>query len=485
MYRSFLSWRYLVSRPTNLIGIVGILVAVGALILILSIMTGFLEESRKTLRGTLSDLIIQPRVEPSLSADGAPASPGPLLAAVRADPRVAGATPQLVWIGTLVQAGHGYESILSSPTFGDLLGVQLVGIDVDGAARGRTWMARLAVGALGGVAPRLSFQDELDATAFLNSIAGEPEEEGETWTIAPVNPLFPFAPPPGYQPRGRPKAAILVGEQLYSQLGLDVGDEVQIGTMVPDPRSEDVEINNREFVVAGTFRTRENETDQGRIYLDRRELADFIGNTLLYSQVLVSLVDYERDSTELASDLRESLSGKGLIAGGPLSGEVRTWEQFRGGLLGAIENERVLMGIMLSLVLVVAGFTIFAILSMMVTEKRRDVGILCALGAPPRGILQLFLMIAFWDALVGGLLGALIGVLGALKIDPIERWLSDTFGIQIFNRDVYLFDHIPSIVQPLGVALIVLGAFACALVFAALPAWRAARLDPLEALRYE
>jgi lipoprotein-releasing system permease protein len=78
-----------------------------------------------------------------------------------------------------------------------------------------------------------------------------------------------------------------------------------------------------------------------------------------------------------------------------------------------------------------------------------------------------------------------LGTWGALEIDGIERWLSRTFGVQIFNRDVYLFDHIPSVVQPLWVATIVLGAFVCALLFAAIPAWRAARLDPLEALRYE
>ena len=486
MYRTFLSWRYLVSRPTNLIGIVGILVAVGALILILSIMTGFLEESRKTLRGTLSDLIIQP-IPPPRSPGDTPESPGALLSAVRADPRVAGAAPQLVWIGTLVQRDQGrlFERLASSQGIGgDLLGVQLVGIDVDGAGRVASLLARAAALRLGGVAPRILFHDELDATAFLESVAGDPAEDG-AWTVAPVNPLFPFAPPEGYRPRGRRKASILVGEQLYGQLDLARGEEVQIATVVHDPVADDFAINNREFVVAGTFRTRENETDLGRIYLDRRELADFLGNTRTFSQVLVRLEDYERDAVSVSRDLRAELSEKELILGGPASSEVRTWEEFRGSLLGAIENERVLMGIMLSLVLVVAGFTIFAILSMMVTEKRRDIGILCALGAPPRGILRLFLMIAFWDALLGGFAGAVLGTWGALEIDPIERWLSATFGIQIFNRDVYLFDHIPSIVQPVAVGVIVFGAFACALVFAALPAWRAARLDPLQALRYE
>jgi hypothetical protein len=124
-------------------------------------------------------------------------------------------------------------------------------------------------------------------------------------------------------------------------------------------------------------------------------------------------------------------------------------------------------------------------LRLMVTEKRRDIGILCALGGTPGGILSLFLLIALWEALIGATLGVVFGVWGAIEIDGIERWLSANLDIQIFNRDVYLFDHIPSIVDPRAVVVIVAGAFACALLFAAVPALRAARLDPLEALRYE
>jgi lipoprotein-releasing system permease protein len=200
----------------------------------------------------------------------------------------------------------------------------------------------------------------------------------------------------------------------------------------------------------------------------------------------VRLKDYARSGTALSVTLREELEDAGLIRGGNMAAsEVRTWEEFRGNLLGAIENERVLMTIMLSLVLLVAGFTVFAILSMMVTEKRRDIGILCAIGATPKGILDLFLFIAFWDALIGATFGAILGVWGALKIDIIEQKLSALIGKQIFNREVYLFDHIPSVVVPLWVAMIVLGAFSCALAFAAIPALRAARMDPMTALRYE
>jgi lipoprotein-releasing system permease protein len=492
VYRSFLSWRYLVSRPTNLIGIVGILVGVGALILILSIMTGFLEESRRTVRGTLSDLIVAPlQGEMALrpGAGGArrqvSSDPGELLAALRAEPRIRAAAPQLLWGGILTQRGEEgrrYESILSSMQHSGLLVVQLVGIDVFGVERVSWVGAAAAVRCLGVRLPPPSFQDELSSSAFLDSMIGPEDERAEDWTRQPVNPLFPFATA-ARASFGLPRAGVLVGEQLFRNLGLRVGEVLEIGTVVRDPQTGEWPVSNREFVVTGTFRTRENETDGNRIYLDRRELANFLRHTREYTQVLVSLTDYERDAAAVTADLRESLGARGLVAGS--EDEVLTWEDFRGILLAAIENERVLMGIMLSLVLVVAGFTIFAILSMMVTEKRRDIGILSALGATPRGIQQMFLMIAFWDALLGGLLGGLIGTWGALEIDSIERWLSRTFGIQIFNRDVYLFDHIPSVVQPLWVATIVLGAFLCALLFAFLPAWRAARLDPLEALRYE
>lgn len=504
MYRSFLSWRYLVSRPTNLIGIVGIMVGVGALILILSIMTGFLEESRRAVRGTLADVVIKPhKGEQTLAgSDGypfVPQDPEALLAAVRADPRVADATPQLVWLGIFSQRGRGglYKRILSDSNLSGMLGIQLVGIDVDGAGRLTNWAVGVAAALLGGAPVPYVFQDELDSPDFLHSLTGDGEPD---WTYAPVAPLFPFVPPPR-KALGRPKAGIVMGQQLFEQLGLRVGDEIEILTLVMEPGTDELKPVNRQYAVAGTFRTRENETDLGRVYLDRRELSNLMGFTESYTQVLVRLHDYPRDAQPLVADLRRDLARRGLIAGGPQfrqgAIEVRTWEEFRGNLLGAIENERILMGIMLGLVLLVAGFTIFAILSMMVTEKRRDIGILSALGAPPRGVLALFLMIAFWDALLGASVGAVLGVWGALKIDAIERWLSTTVSelasgfagepirIEIFNRDVYLFDTIPAVVQPLWVACIVLGAFLCALVFAAIPAWRAARLDPLQALRYE
>ncbi len=458
MYRVFLSWRYMRARRTNVIGILGIMVGVGALILILSIMSGFLDQTRKIVRGALSDIIITPYSVPRPDGLRVPSDPDALLAAVRADPRVAAATPQRAWTGLLTSTETRLDAELTNMRMADLERgrlalVQLLGIDVESEYA----------------------TSELKAAMQSESLTGASR-------VANID--DPFAPPPDYDPPGRPLASIIVGEQQATMLNLTRGSVINIMTGVPNATGDDIRPNNRRYVVAGTFRTGENETDLSTVYLPRAELVSLLGTPTQYDKVLVKLKDYERDGEAVRDDLREGLYAKGLIRDRH-SSEVRTWEEFRGTLLGAIENEKTLMSIMLSLVVVVAGFTVFAILSMMVTEKRRDIGILSALGATPAGIHVLFVLIGFWDALIGATLGAAIGTWAAFKIDAIERWLSDTFNVQIFNRDVYLFDHIPSVVEPVGVALIVLGAFVCTLLFASLPAWKAGRLHPLDALRYE
>jgi len=450
VYRTFLSWRYLRARRTNLIGIVGIFVGVGALILILSIMAGFLDQSRKMIRGSLSDIVIQPR----FFAAAGPTDAGPMLDVVREDEAVEAACAQLVWYGIIAREGDeaGLTQFrMQDPESSGLSMVEMVGIDA---------------------------ADELATTglrdAFENTSPGKKV----------ADPDAPFASPPSYHPVGRPRASVVIGEQLATVWYLSRNDTIEIMTVVPDPETGEMVQNNREFVVAGTFRTGENEIDLHRVYIERPELEDFLGGQSEFSQVLVKLHDYPRDGEATRDRLRSSLAAAGQITGRSLS-EVRTWEEFRQVLLGAIKNEKTLMAIMLALVLVVASFTVFAILSMMVTEKRRDIGILTALGATPSGVMSMFLMIGFWDALLGATLGAIGGTWAAIEIDSIERGLSNALGIQIFDRNVYLFDHIPSVVDPVGVAQIVLGAFFLTLLFALYPAWKAARLDPLDALRHE
>ena len=492
MYRWFLSWRYLITRPTNLIGVGGITVGVGALIMILSIMTGFLEETRVLLRAGLSDLVIKPRsFEQGFNTRRVPEEPFELLEVLAEDERVAAATPRLMWFGLV--AGVGFDASQTGAQLSDsesqgLNGVQIVGVDV---RWGETWALAgwtLAMRSFGFDLQPPSFQDEFDVTALREELTRSPDELIGGYPVR--DPRRPFAPPPGLRDVGRRRASIVVGEDLAWSLRLRPGSGLKLVTFTIDPRSGELFESSRDFVVAGTFRSGENSLDLGRVYMDRFELWDFLGRGPTYSEVLVKLHDYERDGEALQADLVRELQDRNLIVpvmgASPTAGsQVRTWEDFRAAMLGAVENERVLMGIMLSLVMLVAGFTIFAILTMMVGEKRRDIGILASVGASRRGILLTFLTVGFWNATIGTALGALAGILLATYINAIELWLSDVFGVVIFDRTVYAFDTIPAVVQPVAVVVIISGAFFGTLLFAAIPAWRAARLDPVVALRYE
>ncbi len=480
MFRYFLSWRYLTSRRTNLIAIVGLFLAVGALVMILSIMTGFLQEHRDFLRGSMSDVVVTPVF--LRRADGMEVRDNltEMLQVLRADERVRASTARLSYYGLLERPGFA-DSGLRAESGGGILartakvtlaGVQMVGVDVLTSERIvsvslAAWLARY------GYKLDATVQDELDTSELFAALQREPQAGG-----APVdNPLFPF-----HVRDGGPPGAV-VGEQLYSALGLNHGDVIEVLTALPDEETGQVEQRRQALTVTGSFRSGENDSDLTRVYLDRLVLGEFVGGDRPYSEIAVDLYDYERDGEDLCVTMTEELGRRGLLRNSQRHPEVRTWESQRANLLLSIENQRRIMAIVLSLVLMVAGFTVFAILSMMITEKRRDIGILMALGATPSKLMSLFLMIATWDVVLGALSGAGVGALAANNIDSIEHWLSELIGVQILDRTLYGFDTIPSQVEPVAVGIILACTLFLTLLFAAIPAWRASRLDPLQAIR--
>lgn len=459
MYKTFLSLRYLMARKTNWIGMAGIMVSVAMLVMILSIMSGFLQQHRDTLRGALADMVFQPISPPNKDAEGA-------MAIIEAHPKVEASAPQLQWYGLFMPQGRkgAYETSMQSA----IQLVELVGIDVEAEFR--------ATGLEEAVTAEYGKQPGTD--------------ERTCSTLRPADPERPLAPMPRdpSAPRSeRPKEPILIGEQLANIWGIETGEVVSIFTATFDRTGELTdEPATRDFEVVGSFRTGDNEVDQGRIYMDRRHLADFLQRTdQTWTSIVIRMENYDRDKDLVRTDLQASLVEADYARDYMLSRQFPTWEDFRAQILAAIKNEKALMGIMLTFMLVVACFTIWATLSTMVSEKRRDIGILCALGATSRGVMGLFVLIGLWEAIIGSAFGALFGVLGARYVDPFERKLSAITGYEIFDNDVYMFDEIPSQVSALGVAWIVAGAIAFTLLFAAIPAWRAASLDPVDALRYE
>ena len=186
-----------------------------------------------------------------------PRDPDPILDVVRSDGRVAGAAAQLVWGAMVTIEGQRLDHRLAFQGGRSELVVQLIGIDVPGQA----WLAwqqfRVHAAQFGPAPPVPPLRGEYDVTRLLPSLTGE--EAGPPW--APVaNPLLPFAPPPGYDIPGRLRASVILGDQLLDELNLRRGDVLQLTTIVQDELTGEYAPSNREFVVAGSFRTGYKQT---------------------------------------------------------------------------------------------------------------------------------------------------------------------------------------------------------------------------------
>jgi lipoprotein-releasing system permease protein len=164
---------------------------------------------------------------------------------------------------------------------------------------------------------------------------------------------------------------------------------------------------------------------------------------------------------------------------------IQTWRDMQGPLLAAVQLETTLLNILLFLIIAVAGFGILATFYMIVVEKTRDVGILKALGAPSRGVMSIFLGYGFSLGLVGSGVGLGLGLLFVRYINEIATFLEWATGRPIFDPTVYYFREIPTIIELHTILGVLFGAILIAVLASVLPARRAARLHPVEALRYE
>ena len=189
----------------------------------------------------------------------------------------------------------------------------------------------------------------------------------------------------------------------------------------------------------------------------------------------IKLHNYE-DASEVVRRLRAEL---------PLEFQVRTWEEKQGPLLEAVAVESAILNVLLFLIITVAGFGILAIFFMIVVEKTRDIGILKALGASSHGVMMIFVSYGLSLGVVGSGAGVILGLLFVRYINQIEAVLSMLTGHKVFDESIYYFHEIPTMVHPLMVCWVAVGAVAIAVLASVLPARRAAALHPVRALRNE
>ena len=161
------------------------------------------------------------------------------------------------------------------------------------------------------------------------------------------------------------------------------------------------------------------------------------------------------------------------------------WTRTHGNLFQAIRMEKTMIGLLLLMIVAVAAFNIISTLIMVVTDKQADIAILRTMGATPRTIMGIFMVQGLSIGVVGVLLGTTLGIIGALTISELIAALEKLFKFQILNADVYFISYLPSQLKLSDVLIVVSASLTISFLATLYPSYRASRVQPAEALRYE
>jgi len=268
---------------------------------------------------------------------------------------------------------------------------------------------------------------------------------------------------------------VVVGKDLAHKLGLRTGDKVNLVSPAAGVSPSGMAPRMRAFEVAGIFNSGFYEYDVGLVItgMEAVQRLNRLGNRV--TGIELHLFD-RNQAGAVANEVRQLL---------PPDAWIKDWMQQHRSFFRALKMERIVMGIILSLIVLVAVFNMVASLVMVVMERRKEIAILKTIGATDASVMKVFLYMGSILTGVGTLLGALFGLLLAWKLDALLAWFQSVTGVTILASDVYYIDHVPSIIDPVGVGLVVTVSLGMGLAATLYPAWRAAHVPPADALRYE
>ena len=421
-YEIFVGLRYLRAKRRNrtislntVVSIAGITLGVAALIGTVGIMTGFKEDIQAKILGTTAHIIVQDRIKDSMS------DYDPVTKQVATVPGVVAATPFVL-----------KQVLLTTQT--GVQGIVIRGIDPQREGTVTELAKNLSTGQLADLSrPVKVKQSPIDDPT---SPAVETEKPG-----------------------------IILGKELALRLGVFVGDTVNVVSPVGPISAIGMVPKIRTFALVALFQSGMYEYDSSLAYIDLAEAQKFFNMGQTVTGIEIKVTDVFR-AAETARSVEQSL---GFAYG------ARDWMQMNRNLFSALKLEKTMMFLLLVLITIVASFNIVSTLTMIVTEKQKEIAILKAMGATRKSIRRIFML----NGLIIGLSGTAIGI----PLGYAFLWLIQTFWT--FDPTVYYISRIPVHVQAMDVFLVAGSAIVISFAATVYPSLQAAKLEPVAALRYE
>lgn len=268
---------------------------------------------------------------------------------------------------------------------------------------------------------------------------------------------------------------VIIGQNTAAVLGVGIGETINIIPPLFTVTPFGVVPKMKPFRVVAILRHQGGVLDAFFGYVSLRTAQELLNIEDRVSGLEIELASFDHTG-KVAASLRE-------VFRYPFN--VRSWEDMFGSFLAALKLEKLGLFIVLTIIVLVAAFNIATTLIMVVMEKHKDIAVLRSLGATSASIMKIFLLEGLIVGTLGTFLGAGVGIFLARKADPIIKWLEKLLEIRIFDQAIYGMEKFPSVVHVSDVLAVVGVAMTVSLLATLYPAWRAAKMDPAEALRYD
>lgn len=268
---------------------------------------------------------------------------------------------------------------------------------------------------------------------------------------------------------------IIIGTEMARRLGVRVSDKITIISPSGQPTAFGTVPRMRAFRVVATFSIGMFEYDSSFAFIPLHsaqvyfQMPDAVSNLEVF-------VDDTSKTTEIGENIKAAMGDQA---------RVFDWQKTNASFFNAIQVERNVMFLILTLIILVAAFNIISSLIMLVKDKGRDIAILRTMGATRGSIMRIFFIAGASIGVVGTFSGFVLGLWFSLNIESIRQWIQSVTGTELFAAEIYFLSQLPAKVDPMEVLATVLMGLGLSFLATLYPSWRAARLDPAEALRYE